>query len=386
MKRIFFAKISGRAIHAAAVFLLCAAFHLAAAQTSTRVLGTLSAVNGNALTVKADNGVETSFSVNDKTVLKRIEPGQKDLSTAVAMSLAELAQGDRVLVAIDGATTPATALRIIAIKAEDVAAKQRKEAEEWQKNGVGGLVKSVDAATGTIVIASGFGSTQKTITVHTTATTTLKRYAPDSVNYAKATDAPLSAVHAGDQLRAHGTKNADGTEIAAVEVVSGSFLNLSGRLDAIDAGAKTISFKDLATKKAVTVHVGDEAEMRALPEQMATMLATRLKNGDQGGNGAAPASHPGQGGQHWPGGSNAGNGSGGTGGMQMLLNRAPAAHLNDLKKGDAVMLVASGDDGHINLIMLLSGVEPLLEAPASKDMLSNWSVSGGNSGDMGGAQ
>ena len=156
MKRIFFAKISGRAIHAAAVFLLCAAFHLAAAQTSTRVLGTLSAVNGNALTVKADNGVETSFSVNDKTVLKRIEPGQKDLSTAVAMSLAELAQGDRVLVAIDGATTPATALRIIAIKAEDVAAKQRKEAEEWQKNGVGGLVKSVDAATGTIVIASGF--------------------------------------------------------------------------------------------------------------------------------------------------------------------------------------------------------------------------------------
>lgn len=382
MKSICFFKSRSRAISALAVFLLLAAFHFAMAQTSTRVLGSLSAVNGNALTVKAGSGVETSFTVTEKTVLKRIEPGQKDLTKAVEMTLSELAKGDRVLVALDGSTTPATALRIIAIKAEDLAAKQQRENEEWQKNGVGGLVKLVDAASGTLQIVSGFGSTQKTITVHATSATTIKRYAPDSVDYEKAMDAPLSAIHAGDQLRARGTKNADGTEIAAVEVVSGTFLNLSGKLDAVDAAAKTISFKDLATKKSVTVHVGDGAQMRAVPEQMATMIAMRLNQGGSRAAGPPQTARLGQGGERW----NGGNGSGGTGGMQMLLNRAPEVHLNELKKGDAVMLVASGEDGHINLITLLSGVEPLLEAPASKDMLSNWSMGSGNGGDMGGVQ
>ena len=52
------------------------------------------------------------------------------------------------------------------------------------------------------------------------------------------------------------------------------------------------------------------------------------------------------------------------GSLQQLLNRVPQVHLSDLKKGDVIMLVASGDDGHVNLITLLSGVEPLLEAPA----------------------
>ena len=62
---------------------------------------------------------------------------------------------------------------------------------------------------------------------------------------------------------------------------------------------------------------------------------------------------------------------------QMMLNRAPAIHLSDLKKGDAVMLVATDGSTEVSAITLLAGVEPLLEAPAAQNLLSNWSMNSG---------
>jgi hypothetical protein len=64
-----------------------------------------------------------------------------------------------------------------------------------------------------------------------------------------------------------------------------------------------------------------------------------------------------------------------------MLNMAPAIKLSDLQKGQAVMVVATGGDSDVNAITLLSGVEPLLEAPAATDLLSNWSVGGGGGGE-----
>ena len=52
----------------------------------------------------------------------------------------------------------------------------------------------------------------------------LKRYAPGSVRFDQAQPAPIAAIQPGDQLWARGTKNADGSAIAADGIVSGSFL------------------------------------------------------------------------------------------------------------------------------------------------------------------
>ena len=86
-----------------------------------------------------------------------------------------------MLVKLDPAATGPVgqALQIIAVKQADLVKKQQEEREDWQRRGVGGLVKSVDSAAGTIVLNSGAGPMQKTITVHTTAATILKRYARD---------------------------------------------------------------------------------------------------------------------------------------------------------------------------------------------------------------
>jgi hypothetical protein len=389
------------------------------AQAPARFVGTITAISGTTITVKPDQGEAHPVNVPPTAVLKRIAPGQKDLSTAETIQFSDLAIGDRALVKLDTNAPAGTmeALQIVAMKQADLALKQQKDRDDWQRRGVGGLVKSVDSATGTIVLTSGAGATAKTVTVHTTKTTMLKRYAPASVRYDEAQPAPIEAIHAGDQLRARGEKKPDGSEIAAEEAVSGSFRNIGGTIATLDAAGSTLVVKDLATKKQVTIHFSAETQMRRLPDRMAQMLAMRLKGttGGQGGwggnaqaaSGGAMPSQRGGSGQFGSGGqgpvgggggvlANGGLGAGqngaqaaggggqwagqGGGDPQQMLSRAPVIQLTDLKKGDAVMLVSTDGTTDVTAITLLAGVEPLLEAPAaSQNMLSNWSMGGGAS-------
>jgi len=348
------------------------------AQAAARFVGTITVISGTSLTVKTDAGEIKQVQIPSEAAIKRISPGQRDLGTAEAIQFSDLATGDRVLVKLDP-DAPAgnlQALQVIAVKQADVMLKQQKDREDWQKRGTGGLVKSVDAASGTIVVTTGAGASAKIITMHTAKATMLKRYAPASVRYDEAQPAPIDSIHPGDQLRARGTKSADGEEMAAEEVISGSFRNLSGLITALDATASTVTLKDLATKKTVTVHIPADAQLRKIPERMAQMLAMRLKGGASANpTGAAPAAtaqHSGgvQGSQ-W-----AGAASGG-GDPQQFLSRAPAIQLADLKKGDAIMVVSTDGTTDVTAITLLAGVEPLLEAPTAQNLLSNWSMGGG---------
>lgn len=365
------------------------------AQQTGRFVGTITTISGTALTVKTDSGESHQFDVPPTAVLKRVAPGQKDLSSAATIQLTDLATGDRVLVRLDP-NAPAgspQAAQIIAIKQADVAQKQQQDREDWLRNGVGGLVKSVDAGAGAIVLTSGVGQTMKIINVQVAPATLLKRYAPGSTRYDQAQPAPISTIQAGDQLRARGTKNADGTEIQASEVVSGSFRNVSGVIASLDASGSSFTLKDLQTKKQVTVHITSDSQMHTLPDMMARALAARLKGGSAGaagsGNGAhsVPSNdHSGNGPSPGGGGQFSGQGRAQNGDMQQMLNRAPAIQFSELKKGDAVMLVATAGSSDVNAITLLTGVEPLLESPASRDLLSDWSVGSGAGGGDAAAQ
>ncbi|HZB87233.1 MAG TPA: DUF5666 domain-containing protein [Terracidiphilus sp.] len=358
--------------------LLATAAGTAAQAPVGRFVGTVTAINGDTLTVKTDAGAVQQVQVPATAVLKRVEPGQKDLSAAAVIALTDLATGDRVLVRLDPGATGgiAQAAQIITIKQADVAQKQQEEREAWQRGGVGGLVKSVDASSGTILVSSGAGPAARMITVHVSAATVLKRYAPASVRFDLAQPAPISAVQAGDQLRARGAKSADGMMLDAAEVVSGSFRNLSGMIASIDAGNSSFEMKDLMTRKQVTIHITPDAQMHALPEVMARALAASLKDTAPTAGSAPPASA--QGGSPNTAAAGGPTHRRGSGDLQQILNRAPAIQFADLKKGDAVMVVATAGSNDLTAISLLNGVEPLLEAPdASRDLLSNWSVGSG---------
>lgn len=375
---------------------------IAAAQAPSRLVGTITAISGNSLTVKPDTGNVVQITVPAEAAIKRISPGQKDLSTAQSLQFSELAVGDRVLVRLDPDAPAGTsrALQIVAVKQADVALKQQKDREDWQRRGVGGLVKSVDSAGGVLVLTSGIGAAARTITVRTTKTTMLKRYAPASVSFDAAMPAPLDAIRPGDQLRARGVKNADGTQIDAEEVISGSFRNISGTVTSLDPASSTLVVKDLVTKKQVTIHIPGDAQMRRLPDRMAQMLAARFKAAGGSNGSAAPSRNAyagqspqgvggmGSSGAGQPSGQSAGQGMGGqgngargagaSGDTQQMLSHAPTIQMADLKKGDAVMLVSTDGAADVTAITLLAGVEPLLEAPAaSENMLNNWSMGGG---------
>lgn len=356
---------------------------LSAQAAAGRFVGTITAISGDTLTVKTDTGEVRQVEVPSAAILKRVEPGQKDLSAAATIQLGDLETGDRVLVRLDPNATEGTAqaAQIVTIKQADVAQKQQAEREEWQKSGVGGLVKSVDASGGVIMLTTGAGPTLKAVTVHVSAVTVLKRYAPASVRFDLAQPAPISEIQAGDQLRARGTKNADGSELDAAEVVSGSFRNIAGTITSLDASTTAIVVKDLTTKKQVTVHITPDAQMHTLPETMARVIAARLK----GTTAAAGASGAGtqqrvRNGQ--PGGNGQGAGRGQAGDMQQVLSRAPTIRFSDLTKGEAVMLVSTAGPTDVTAITLLTGVEPLLEAPeASQNLLANWSMGSGGAAE-----
>jgi len=367
---------------------------------SARFLGAITSINSDTLTVKTTQGDSRQVQVPANAVLKRIEPGQTNLSSAVDMRFTDLAVGDRVLVNLDPASVSAVpaALRVVAIKAADVQKKQQQEAEAWQR-GVGGLVKSVDPSSGVIVVSTGAGPTAQTVTVKTTPSTVLKRYAPGSVRFDEAAVAPITAIQPGDQVRARGPKTAD--TLTADEVVSGGFRNISGTITSIDPANSSLVVKDLLTKKQVTIHMGAETQMRRLADRMAQFIAMRLKGqmpagfgGGAYGGGAArppaaaagnggagnagggpPGGGAGPGGQRGPGGGFPGGGAGGgMGDLSQALSRAPTIKLTDLQKGEAVMLVSTQGESDVTAITVLAGVEPLLEAPASQDLLSNWSM------------
>ncbi|MGB6485133.1 MAG: hypothetical protein WBE86_16750 [Candidatus Acidiferrales bacterium] len=360
---------------------------------ATRSIGTIKSIVGNAITLTTDAGADVSAVVNDATKIVRVAPGQTTLQGATVIHLQDLQVGDRILVRgqASSAGAPMSAASIIVMKRMDVEAKKAEEQAAWQ-SGIGGLVKSADPTSGTITITMAALGGTKTVEIHTTKATTLRRYAPDSVNFDDAQAGTIDQIHAGDQLRARGTRSADGSEFDAQEIVSGAFRNIAGTITAIDASANTINVMDLITKKPYLVKFTAQSEMRQLAPEMAQRIAMRLRAAQAGGQpgnaGGAADSNRGAGGPPGAAGQRPGGfqrGGGAAGDLQQMLSRLPPATLASLQKGEAVMIVSTEGavSGEVTAITLLGGVEPILEAPSGAQAmaLSPWSLSAPAQGD-----
>jgi len=361
-------------------------------------VGTVKALAGNAITLITDAGTTVNVVVGNSTRMVRTAPGQKDLKDAVPAKLQDVQAGDRIMArgtpSSDGGSVLATV--VIVMKAADIAAKQQQERDDWQKRGIGGLVTAIDAANGNITISISTLSGTKTATIRVTKETVIRRYAPDSVKFDDAKAGTLDQVKAGDQLRARGTKNADGSELAAEEIVSGAFRNVAGTVISTDASKREINVMDLATKKPVVLKITADSQLRELPTMMAQRIATRLKGGPAGDAPDPAGQTPGSTSSSTPkaaegavGGGPGGQRAGGRGDFQQMLGRLPALTIADLQKGSAVMIVAT--EGTVatapTAITLLTGVEPILTASPKGGqaamLLSPWNLSG-SGGEAGG--
>jgi len=342
-------------------------------------LGPVTATNATGLTL-TDSKTNTPVAVTVPATAKVlvVAPGSTDLKSATVGSLADVAVGDKALVTGTAGDTgnTLTAVRVVLMKATAIAQSHQAEEAAWAQ-GSGGIVKSVDATTGAIVISSGM----KSITVSATPHTIVRHYSGDSVRFEDAVLSKLADIKPGDQVRVRGTKSADGTGITADEIVAGSFHNYSGLIASIDGSANSITLKDLATKKTVTVAVTPNSDIHRIPLQMATMIAARMK-GTPAAAPAAAAAAP------HPGGAYGGQRAGAD--LSQMLARLPTETLGGLKLGDAVMIVATSpgaDSTKSNAVTVLAGVDPILTAAPTGDMtLSPWSVGGGAPDMSGGSQ
>ena len=356
-----------------------------------RVLGTVKSISGPTLSVKSDAGADVAVSVPDGARIQRLAPGQTDLKTATPLQFKDIQVGDRMLVRGQaGASADSlTASSIIVMKQGDVAQKQQQELQDWQKRGASGIVTAIDTASGAITVSV---TPTVNVAIKTTKDTGYLRYAPNSVKFSDASKSSFDQIKIGDQLRARGVRSADGKELTAEEVISGTFRNIAGTITSIDAAAGTITVKDILAKKSVTVKLTPESQMRKLPPQMATRIAGALKgpaNGSQPqATPAATAPGPGTGSPGAPGGGRPGGG-GGPPDFQQMISRLPAVTLADLQKEEAVMIVSTpGTTGSdVTAITLLSGVEPILTAApngmSAAALLSGWNLSSPGGGEGG---
>lgn len=361
------------------------------APAAAQAIGAIKSIAGTTLILTPDKGADVTVAVQPAARIVQVAPGQTDLKNAAAIQLSDLQVGDRIMArgkASDD-TKGIAATVIIAIKKSDLEAKKRADQADWQKRGVGGLVSAVDPASGVITISVAGPAGIKPLAIDTTKSTVLRRYAPDSVQFDDAKPSTFDQIRAGDQLRARGTLSADGASFAAEEIVSGSFRNISGTINSVDAANGSVNVTDLITKKPVVVKITSQSKVVKIPVQAAQGIAARLKNlknsAGPGGDRQPPAdgAAPGQtqGGQ--------GGGARGNADLQQIVARLPAAPLTDFMKGDAVMIVSttSASSDGITAITVVGGVEPILAAPSGQQAVMNlapWSLGGGEAG--GGAE
>lgn len=357
----------------------------AQATAQPRQSGTVKSASGDGFVLTTAAGQDVTVTVPSGAKVLIVPPGAKNLSSATQGTAADVQPGDRALVTGTAGDPAGTlnAVRVILMKSSAIAETHEAEEEAWQRGG-GGIVKSVDPAAGKITISSGL----RTVTVLLQPTTSIKRYSGDSVRFEDAKPSTVAAIQPGDQLRVRGTRSADGSSITADAIVTGTFRHYSGLLSAVNPAAGTVTLKDLATKKMVTVDVTPNSDVRRLPPMAAQMIAARMHRAANGGA-ARPAGaaggREGEAGAEGEGTRRAGMD------LSQMLSRLPTETLAGLKPGEAVMIVAtspSESSARSTAVTLLVGVEPILTAaPSGQSMtLSPWSVGSEPDAGMGGGE
>ena len=253
------------------------------------VIGEVTAIDAAAkrMTVKTDTGAVVAVLLDDKTIYKRVPPGETTLKNATDIALTDVGVGDRVFargrVADDQKSVPAR--QVILMTKAAIAQKQEHDREEWRRRGIFGAIQALNPETKEITLLSRTREGVKPVVIAASGNVQFRRYAPDSVKFSDAKPGSFADLKVGDQMRALGDLSTDGTHFTPEEIVSGSFRTLLGTVTSVDAAHNQITIKDNQTKQPLTVVISQDSTLRRMPEQMAQMMAMRAANGGAGGPG-----------------------------------------------------------------------------------------------------
>jgi hypothetical protein len=325
-----------------ALLFLCASVF---AQTKpSTFFGSISSfkVEDAVIVVKPDKDDAVNVKLTPETVFKRVAPGENSLKNAADMKMTDMALGDRVLISLKPGTNDAT--RIVVMSATDITKRNETDRLDWTKRGISGVVTAKTPTTVTLKMRGMAGETTATVTI--SDKTSYRRYHSDSVKFADATISKLDEVSVGDQLRARGVKSEDGSKVTADEVVFGTFVTKAGTITAINADSVTVA--ELGTNKPLTIKFTADSQIKKMPN-MAGMMGRGGAPGGGAPGGGAPGGPP--------------AGAGRMPDMSQMLDRMPAAKLDELKPGEKVVVSSTkgAKPDEITAIMLLGNADMLIQ-------------------------
>jgi ribosomal protein L24 len=356
-----------------AAILLFAFFNLTAfAQVKPSVIsGDVSSISSEKIVLKTKDGdIEAVLSGN--TQYFRVPPENPTPKAAVAATFSEIGVGDKLLVtgilSDDKRTIPAKSVYLMSKSA--IAERQAKEKEEWRTRGTIGKVVNFNPQTNVITISTRSLAGEKTIAVKPKDNAEFYRYAPDSIEFSKATKSKISDIEPNDEIRILGDKNADGSEIQAERIVTGAFKTNGGTIKEINIEKNEIIISDFQTKKDIAIAISDFSILKQFPAEMAQRMAQfQMAGGGQGGfrpptqgnQQPTPQQNP-----QTPRPTPNGMGQGGgfrAGGGGIDDSRFPSIKISDLKVGEmiGVLSTKNPDPSRIKAIKLFSGVEPFIK-------------------------
>lgn len=296
------------------------------------------------VTVKTNAGNEVVVTLNDATEFMRIPPGEKTKDKFIKIAPTDFAVGDMVFargrMSADRKNLPAREFYVMS--KGDIALKRDREREDWRTRGLSGTVTALSTEKKEITVDARTAEGVKPIVLSVSETTSFRRYAPDSIRFDDAKPSSSSEIKVGDQLRARGSKSADGTHFTPDEIVSGSFQTIGGNITEIKVDTKEIKINDVQSHQLVTVVVSNDSTMRRLTPELLNAL-TQPKQGAQPPNAK------------------------GTGDVQEMFDQLPAVTLQDLKVGDEILVSStkSAEPTRVTAIAIVNGVGPLLQSAKS---------------------
>lgn len=307
---------------------------------AVRMVGTVAAAKPETaeLEIKPDKGENLLVRLTADSLVQKVAPGEKDLKHAEAIPATAVAVGDRVLVVLaDGGHD---VRRLVVMSAKDISGRDEADRQDWIKRGVAGVVATKIGDEITLRVRGTPGTAPATVVI--TPATTFRRYAPDSVKFADARVSNVADVSLGDQLRARGTKSADGLKVTADDVVFGTFVTKAGSITAVNAGNQEITIQDMLSKQPLTIKFTADSQLKKMPE-LPPMT----------GGGGPPGGGP-------PG--------GGAPDLSQMLEHLPATKLADLKPGDTIVVSSTkgARSDQVTAITLLSNAGMLIRMASAQ--------------------
>jgi hypothetical protein len=348
----------------------------------TRVVGAVTAVDktANQITVKGDTGETILIVITPTSSLLRLPAGETSSQKAVKITLADIVVGDRLFARIAGPAgeKSLTASQIVvsgpALSASGTSPTggQRGEA---RNRGLNGRITALNADKKEISVESRSRDGVGSIMIQVSDATRYFRYAPDSLDIKNASRSSFTGLKVGDQLRALGETNTDGTRFTADEIISGLISRTGGQVTAVNPAANEITVKNNQTGQTVTIAVGSHSMLRRVSaEDAAAFEASRPARQDRPDRQApatSTATQPERTSERreTPAGEERRPRTGR--GIQEAIENLPRINVSDLKKGDTVFVSGTlADPSHMTAIMLLTGdpafVGRLLQAGSNR--------------------